>query len=154
MTETKHFCKGAANTGLNIVLVTVVKHHRWSPYPPLMKSTNVYSDSTLNDSSVTLKTETHRQRRQTSSNQSETTSPSIFSAVTHVRRTASTVPAGLTVPELMYFFFLPFFFGFKTLKTKHGKAKMSFSSKCSRTVDSHWWATVNNASSSDQGWNW
>lgn len=131
----------------------MVKHQRGSPYPPLMKSTKVYSDSTLKDSSVTLKTETCRQKRQTSSNQSEAKSSSIFSAVTHVRRTASTVPAGLTVPELMYFFFLPFFFGFKTLTTKHGKEKMSSSSKCGRTVDSHWWATVNNASSSDQGWN-
>lgn len=49
----------------------MVKHQRGSPYPPLMKSTKVYSDSTLKDSSVTLKTETCGQKRQTRSNQSE-----------------------------------------------------------------------------------
>lgn len=34
---------------------TLMKHDWLSSYPPLMKSTNVYSDSTLKDSRVTLK---------------------------------------------------------------------------------------------------
>ena len=62
-----------------------------------MKSTKVNSDSTLNDSSVTF---TNRQKRWWVDSQ-----------------TRPTVKAGVpTVPELMYFFFFPFFFGFRTYR--------------------------------------
>ena len=49
-------------------------------------------------------------------------------------------PTGLTVPELMYFFFLPFFLGFKTFghKTRNKKQEISLSrivkSFCTLTV--------------------
>lgn len=63
-----------------------------------MKSTKVYSDSTLNDSNVTLTTD----RRDSG----------------FTSQTRPTVKAGiLTVPELMYFFFFPFFFGFRTFSS-------------------------------------
>lgn len=71
-----------------------------------MKSTKVYSDSTLNDSSVTLTTD----RRN-----SELTSQTEWLNVNEEI---------LTVPELIYFFFFPFFFGFKTFSSSRSEISL------------------------------
>lgn len=73
-------------------------------YPPRMKSTKVYSDSALNDSSVTLTTFIRAER------------------CVKCQLSVIVETQALTVPELMYFFLLPFFFGLRTFSGKSDRS--------------------------------
>lgn len=123
----------------------VTKHPRLSSHPPRMKSTNVHSDSTLKDSRVTLATaravkggkDEQRQKRRRNiyigleAGSWKTPSVYGFDKLLLVKHREKS----LTVPELMYFFFLPFFFGFKTFhETSRWEIKHKFLSCVDFTV--------------------
>lgn len=119
-----------------------------SPYPPLMKSTNVYSDSTLKDSSVTLKQKTSEGNGETKRKEMkkglirvELVANAFYfqrfhdsAALTRVQQTCGSFtdsPNRTYRPRVDVFLLLAFLFGIQNLDKQHRKQEIRFLNKYS-----------------------
>lgn len=114
-----------------------------------MKSTNVYSDSTLKDSSVTLKQETSEGNGETKRKEAknglirgELMANAVSATVTRVQRTCGSFthsPNRTYRPRVDVFLLLAFLFGIQNLDKQQRKQEISFLNKYSIDVLSGGW---------------